>query len=145
MGGAQTAYIGLNHTDKFSHIGIFSAGLPDFSRDYKELLDNPVETNKRLKYLFLGAGSQDKIGPGGSSIAGQRSIDSILTAKRIKHTFYVMPDAGHTWLAWRYYLGEKFLPGCFNSRLVGTQLLNSLDTSVKSSTTQIHGIGKGLV
>jgi enterochelin esterase family protein len=110
MGGAQAAYIGLNHTDKFSHIGIFSAGLPDFKNEHKELLDNPVETNKRLKFFFLGAGSQDDIGPGGSSIDGQKSLDSLLSAKGLKHTFYEMPDAGHTWMAWRYYLGEKFLP-----------------------------------
>ena len=110
MGGAQTAYIGLNHLEKFSYIGIFSAGLPNFKIDHKELLDNPDETNRRLKYFFLGAGSQDNIGPGGSSIDGQRSLDTLLTRKGIKHTFYEMPDAGHTWYAWRYYLSEKFLP-----------------------------------
>ncbi len=111
MGGAQTAYIGLNHTDMFSGIGIFSAGIPNFKNDHKALITNPVETNIRLKYFFLGAGTQDKVGPGGSSIDGQRSIDSLLTAKEIRHTFYEMPEAGHTWYAWRYYLGEKFLPG----------------------------------
>jgi enterochelin esterase-like enzyme len=110
MGGAQTAYIGLNHTDMFSGIGIFSAGIPDFRNIYKDLIGNPAETNKRLKYLFLGAGTQDKIGPGGSSIDGQKSIDSLLNKKGIIHSFYEMPDAGHTWYAWRYYLNEKFLP-----------------------------------
>jgi enterochelin esterase family protein len=106
MGAAQTAYIGLNNTDKFSYIGIFSAGLPNFKIDHKELLDDPVETNKRLKYFFLGAGSQDNIGPGGSSIDGQKSLDILLSAAGIKHTFYEMPDAGHTWYAWRFYLSE---------------------------------------
>jgi len=109
MGGAQTAYIGLNHIDKFSCLGIFSAGLPNFKNDHKELLDNPAEANKRLKYFFFGAGSQDKIGPGGSSIDGQRSLDTLLISKGINHTFFEMPDAGHTWYAWRYYLSEKFL------------------------------------
>jgi enterochelin esterase family protein len=110
MGGAQTAFIGLNHIDRFSFIGIFSAGLQNFRQDYKELLDNPAETNKRLKYFFLGAGSQDNTGPGGSSIDGQRTLDTLLITKGINHTFYEMPNAGHTWYAWRYYLIEKFLP-----------------------------------
>ncbi len=110
MGGAQTGYIGFNNTDKFSYVGIFSAGLQNFKNDHKELINNPTQTNKRLKYLFLGAGSNDNIGPGGSSIRGQRSLDSLLTVKGINHTFYEMPQAGHTWHAWRYYLAEKFLP-----------------------------------
>ena len=148
LGGAQAAYIGLNHTDKFSHIGIFSAGLPEFKSDHKEILENPFETNKRLKYFFLGAGSQDNIGPGGSSIDGQRSLDSLLNEKGIKHTFYEMPGAGHTWKAWRYYLSEKFLPYLWKSPDSLSDVSNSLKwptISGKAEPLIIHGIRQDFI
>jgi enterochelin esterase family protein len=110
MGGAQTAYIGLNYPEKFSSVGIFSAGIPGFLNDHKQLLDDPEKTNINYKLLLFCSGTEDNIGPGGSSIMGQRSIDSLLNGRGIKHIFYEMPAAGHTWRAWRFYLGEKLLP-----------------------------------
>jgi len=89
---------------------VFSAGLPDFEKDYQNLLREPAQTNQRLNYFFLGAGSEDVIGPGGSAIAGQRALSALLTKNGIKHSFYEMPNAGHTWYAWRYYLNYKLLP-----------------------------------
>jgi enterochelin esterase-like enzyme len=59
------------------------------------------------------AGSNDNIGPGGSSIDGQKKLNLLFNQNGIDHTFYEMPDGGHTWKAWRHYLSEKLLPGLF--------------------------------
>lgn len=114
MGGAQAAHIGLSHAETFAYAGIFSAGIPGFIKEHKALLDDPQKTNNNFKLLLFCTGMEDNIGPGGSSSEGQRVIDSLLTSKGIKHIFYEMPDAGHTWKAWRYYLGEKLLPELWN-------------------------------
>ncbi|WP_169579785.1 esterase [Runella zeae] len=51
MGGAQTSEIGINHLEIFSHIGIFSAGIPNFSTKYAFLFNNAAETNKKIRRL----------------------------------------------------------------------------------------------
>jgi enterochelin esterase-like enzyme len=110
LGGALTDKIGLHHLEKFSSFGIMSAGLFDFASEHKDLLDNPGTANNKIKFLLLAAGSKDVHGPGGSSVAGLKALDSLLNRKSIRHTFYEMPNAEHTWNAWRYDLNYKFLP-----------------------------------
>ena len=117
LGGAQTAYIGFRHPEKFSSVAVLSAGLPDFEKEFKNITDNPVLTNGNYKFLLLCSGSRDNIGPGGSSIDGQKRLNSLLEQKGIRHLFYEMPDGGHTWKAWRYYFGEKLLPNLFKDNL----------------------------
>ncbi len=113
LGGAQSAYIGFRHPEKFSNVAIFSAGLPDFEKEFKSITEKPELTNQNYKLILLCSGSKDNIGPGGSSIDGQKKLSSLFSQGGIKYTFYEMPGGGHTWKAWRHYLGEKLLPELF--------------------------------
>ena len=110
LGGTLADKAGLQHLEQFSYIGIMSSGLYNFEHEHQKLLKNPDITNQKIKYLLLAAGSKDTFGPGGSSIDGLKSLDSLLTQKRINHTFFELPNAGYNWNAWRYYLANKFLP-----------------------------------
>jgi hypothetical protein len=67
--------------------------------------DNPAETNK-VKIPFPGLEVRIIYRQLNRC---QRSLDKLLK-RRVLTILYEMPDAGHTWYAWRYYLSEKFLP-----------------------------------
>ncbi|HYE75917.1 MAG TPA: alpha/beta hydrolase-fold protein [Blastocatellia bacterium] len=109
MGGVQTLNIGLNNSDKFSQLGVFSSGwfpqvLAEVEKQNQQVLDSP-ETKKRLKLFWIAVGTDD--------IAYQNSQNTMAMLKRhgINYT-YKETGGGHTWINWRRYLNE-FAPLLF--------------------------------
>ena len=105
-GGGQTVNIGLRNLDKFSRIGVFSAG--GNGEQFKELAANPDKTNAQIDLLWMAAGNDD------FALAGAKRFEEFLTASKIKHMWKATPGE-HTWLIWREYLNE-FAPLLWEKR-----------------------------
>lgn len=100
MGGGHALHIGLSHLDQFSVVGAFSSAIPgDFDTRFKALLDDPRETNKKLKLLWIGCGRQD------GAFERSQKLSERLTGRGINHTFRAT-EGGHTYTVWRQYLRE---------------------------------------
>jgi enterochelin esterase-like enzyme len=102
MGGGQALAIGLNHLDRFSHVGGFSSGLgnaAEFPKTYGAAIAHPEVANKKLSLLWVACGKED------GAFAASKSFSDFLTAHRITHTFKETSGA-HTWMVWRRYLHE---------------------------------------
>lgn len=100
-GGGQSLFAGFSNLDKFAWIGSYSAYLtPEVCDKYFDrLAANPDTTNRQLKLLWLGVGSDDFLYK--QSVA----FDEYLKAKRIEHKSLVT-GGGHTWMNARHYLAE---------------------------------------
>jgi enterochelin esterase-like enzyme len=96
MGGGQTIAIGFTHTNLFHSIVILSSGAENADQTYPEFFANPAATNKTLKYMFLGVGSEDPVAG-----AHAKLLEATLTAKGINHDYWVLPGAVHEWIVWR--------------------------------------------
>lgn len=107
MGGGQTASIGLTHLEKFHSIGIFSAGGvgADPMKQYPDLLTDAAATNKRMRVIWLCAGTTD------FALPGAQAMDKLLTEHQIRHSFSTTPG-GHEWKVWRHSIHE-FAPLLF--------------------------------
>jgi enterochelin esterase family protein len=107
MGGGQALQIGLHNLDKFHAIGAFSAALraQNVEEQYKDVLDDSMGTNKKLKVFYIACGKADSL------FAPAQSFDEILTKHEIKHSF-VPSEEGHVWRNWRNYLAD-FAPQLF--------------------------------
>lgn len=102
MGGGQALSIGLNHLDRFSHVGGFSSGLgaePEFPNTYRSLIGDPEAANAKLKLLWIGCGTED------GAFDASKQFSTFLTSHKVTHTFRATPGA-HTWMVWRRYLHE---------------------------------------
>jgi enterochelin esterase family protein len=99
MGGGQSLAIGMNHLDKFSAIGAFSAAVP---ADIQTKFDG---LKKSTPLIWLACGKDDFI--------YSRSLDlhTNLEAAQIKHTWR-STEGAHTYTMWRQYLAE-FVPLLF--------------------------------
>ncbi|MGD1045750.1 MAG: alpha/beta hydrolase-fold protein [Bacteroidota bacterium] len=101
MGGIQTLYVGINNTNLFSYLGVFSSGwiLPmqisiadaqfDFMKKNADLI------NKNLKLLWIAMGGKEDI--------AYKNCQAMLTKfdeMKIKYTYSEYPG-GHTWPVWR--------------------------------------------
>ena len=105
MGGGQTAFIGLTHTQQFRYFGIFSSGLPNrkgFEEKYGSTL---TQDAARLKRMFYGYGTRDPAKP--DAQATLKYFDS----HGIKYQSEETPG-GHVWANWRLYLSQ-FAPLLF--------------------------------
>lgn len=101
MGGGQALTIGLGHLEKFSWVGVFSAGMPrNFEARFADLLAKPEATNRKLNLLWIGCGRQDTI-----AIRGADELTRVLQAKGIAHN-YRPTEGRHTFTVWREYLAE---------------------------------------
>jgi enterochelin esterase family protein len=117
MGGAQAFHIGLNHLDKFSHIGGFSGtgnGFGPWTLDAKTyhggVMEDAATFNQRVHLLWLGIGTEE-------SAVFQDMVmgyDAALTRAGIKHKLYLSPGTSHEWLTWRRCLRE-FAPLLFDT------------------------------
>jgi enterochelin esterase-like enzyme len=101
MGGGQTVAIGFTHMNLFHYIIVMSAGAQNADQTYPDFFASPAATNKTLKLLWLGVGSDD-------NLAGQgaKALDATLTAKGINHGMWILPGARHEWVVWRHALYE---------------------------------------
>jgi enterochelin esterase-like enzyme len=101
MGGIHTLYTGMNNTNMFSYLGVFSSGwiLPmqkDLSEAQYELMKKRADTiNTNLRQLWIGMGGKEDIAYKNCQLMLGR-----LDEMKIKYTYNEYPG-GHTWPVWR--------------------------------------------
>jgi enterochelin esterase-like enzyme len=101
MGGIQTLYAGLNNTDMFSYLGVFSSGwiLPMQSdladEQYGMMKNNAEKINSNLKQFWISQGGKEDI-----AWKNCQSMLSKFKEMNIKYTYSEYPG-GHTWPVWR--------------------------------------------
>lgn len=110
MGGMQTFLTALANLDKFAYIGGFSGstggrgGTFDPKTAHNGVFADAAAFNKKVKLLFLGAGSME--GPGAKNFSQQ------LTKAGINNVYFESPGTAHEWLTWRRCLYD-FAPRLF--------------------------------
>ena len=82
MGGMQTRAIGLKHTDKFSHLGIFSGG----SIAPTEIADMAA-FKKRVKLVFVSYGSKE-----GGATTAKPNVDALAAGRGEERLLRVTRD-----------------------------------------------------
>jgi enterochelin esterase family protein len=101
MGGGQSVAIGFPHTDVFHSIVIMSAGAVNADQTYPTFFANVAQTNKTLKLLWLGIGSNDTlVGP------SAKALKETLTAKGVTFKYWEEAGARHEWMVWRHALRD---------------------------------------
>jgi enterochelin esterase-like enzyme len=112
MGGIQTLYVGMNNTDLFSYLGIFSSGwilpmqskLADAQYDFMQKNIDKIKNN--LKLLWIGIGGKEDIAYNNCQI-----MCSKFKEMKINYIYDDYPG-GHSWPVWRNDL-YKFAPLLF--------------------------------
>ncbi|MGB3004921.1 MAG: alpha/beta hydrolase-fold protein [Chitinophagaceae bacterium] len=101
LGGMHTLYTGINNTDKFAYLGVFSSGwiVPMMNsisdKQYTFLKENTVMVNNNLKSFWISQGGKEDIAwKNGQVMLGK--LDEV----KIKYTYSEYPG-GHTWPVWR--------------------------------------------
>ncbi len=101
MGGIQTLYAGINNTDMFSYLGVFSSGWIQPAQNdlanaqYAFMKNNTDKINANLKQLWVGMGGKEDIAWKNCNI-----MLSKFDEMKIKYTYSEYPG-GHTWPVWR--------------------------------------------
>jgi enterochelin esterase-like enzyme len=101
MGGIQTLYVGINNTDMFSYLGVFSSGwiIPmqkDLAEGQYDFMKKNIDTIKsNLKLLWIAMGGKEDIAYNNCQI-----MLSKFDEMKIKYTYSEYPG-GHTWPVWR--------------------------------------------
>jgi enterochelin esterase family protein len=100
-GGRQSLFAGFTNLDKFAWIGSYSAFLgPEvFDKYFSNISAKPEVTNKQIKLLWLGVGSEDFL------YKRAVTFDELLKDKKLQHKSLVT-GGGHTWMNARHYLTE---------------------------------------
>jgi enterochelin esterase-like enzyme len=101
MGGIQTLYAGVNNTDMFSYLGVFSSGwiqpvqkdLSDTQYDFMK--NNTDKINNNLKQFWISQGGKEDI-----AWKNCQAMLSRFDELKIKYTYSEYPG-GHTWPVWR--------------------------------------------
>ena len=91
MGGVQATSLGLEHTDVFGSIGVFSAFFQPWSA---AILSDSVKANRRLRLLWLGCGKDDDCFRGGEQ------THALLERSGIRHDWMEF-SGSHEWQVWR--------------------------------------------
>jgi enterochelin esterase-like enzyme len=101
MGGIQTLYVGINNTQLFSYLGVFSSGwiLPMQSSvadaQYDFMKKNSDIINKNLNLLWISMGGKEDI-----AYTNCQVMLSKFDEMKIKYSYSEYPG-GHTWPVWR--------------------------------------------
>ncbi len=101
MGGIQTLYAGINNTDMFSYLGVFSSGWiqpmqNDLANKQYDFMKNNVEQiNNNLMQLWIAMGGKEDIAYKNCQI-----MLSKFNEMKINYTYSEYPG-GHTWPVWR--------------------------------------------
>ena len=106
MGGIQTLYVGMNNTDLFSYLGVFSSGwilpmqskLADEQYDFMKKNIDMIKSN--LKLLWIGIGGKEDI-----AYNNCQAMLSKFDEMKIKYIYDDYPG-GHAWPVWRHDLYE---------------------------------------
>jgi enterochelin esterase-like enzyme len=102
MGGIQTLYVGMNNTDLFSYLGVFSSGwilpmqstLADAQYDFMQKNIDKIKNN--LKLLWVGIGGKEDI-----AYNNCQTMRTKLDEMKIKYEYDNYPG-GHAWPVWRH-------------------------------------------
>lgn len=101
MGGIQTLYVGMNNTDLFSYLGIFSSGwiMPmqqDLANAQYDLMHKNLDKIKgNLKLIWIGIGGKDDI-----AYNNCQAMKIKFDEMSLEYTYSDYPG-GHTWPVWR--------------------------------------------
>ena len=101
MGGIQTLYAGINNTELFSYLGIFSSGWIQSMQasladaQYEFMKKNTDRINTNLKQLWISMGGQEDI-----AYKNCKIMLSKFDEMKIKYTYSEYPG-GHSWPVWR--------------------------------------------
>ena len=101
MGGIQTLYAGINNTELFSYLGVFSSGwiMPAQSdladKQYDFMKKNLDKIKNNLKLLWIGIGGKEDI-----AYNNCQTMISRFNEMNLKYTYSDYPG-GHTWPVWR--------------------------------------------
>jgi enterochelin esterase-like enzyme len=101
MGGIQTLYAGINNTDLFSELGVFSSGwimpaqanIADKQYDYMK--NNSDTINSKLNHLWIAMGGKEDI-----AYKNCQTMLSRFDVLKIKYSYVEYPG-GHSWPVWR--------------------------------------------
>jgi enterochelin esterase family protein len=90
-GGGQSLFAGFSNLDKFAWIGSYSAYLTPEVLDkyFSNLSAKPEVTNRQLKLLWMGVGSEDFL------YKSAMTFDDFLKEKKIEHKILIT-TGGHT-------------------------------------------------
>ena len=107
MGGAESLFVGLNATDKFTYIGAFSSGGlgNDLPAQFPKLGPG---ANTDLRLLYISCGTEDRL------IDANRKFVEFFKSKGVNATLRETPGA-HTWTVWRRNLAD-FAPMLFQKK-----------------------------
>lgn len=101
MGGIQTLYAGVNNTEMFSYLGVFSSGwIQPLQNDladsqYEFMKDNAAKINSNLKYFWISQGGREDI-----AWKNCQAMLSRFQELKINYSYSEYPG-GHTWPVWR--------------------------------------------
>jgi enterochelin esterase family protein len=100
MGGMQAAFIGMNHPEVFSTVGLWSSAVyGDPAALLSRLAAAPAELKNSFAYVQVAVGRQDDL----NLLPRSEAIDAFLSSQNVPHVF--TPTEGtHSWLLWRRYL-----------------------------------------
>ena len=103
MGGGQSFFVGLQHTELFSHIGVFSTGVFGGIRETKSfdaeeampgLISQHEKYNRMLKVFYISVGTDDpRLSPTQKAVAAMKQSGLAIT-------FNTFPG-DHEWQVWR--------------------------------------------
>jgi enterochelin esterase-like enzyme len=101
MGGIQTLYAGVNNTQLFAYLGVFSSGwiqgmqseLAD--KQYAFMKNNTDQINSNLKQFWIAMGGKEDI-----AWKNCQTMLGKFDEMKIKYTYSEYPG-GHTWPVWR--------------------------------------------
>ncbi|MFZ1291010.1 MAG: alpha/beta hydrolase-fold protein [Melioribacteraceae bacterium] len=102
MGGIQTLYVGVNNTELFSYLGVFSSGwIQPMQKDlansqYDFMKNNSEKINNNLKLFWISMGGKEDIAFNNCQLMLQK-FDEM----KIKYQYSEYPG-GHTWPVWRH-------------------------------------------
>jgi enterochelin esterase family protein len=106
MGGRHALTIGLRHADHFSHIGAFSAAVPD-QATLEATLPKAADINARLTRMWIACGRADFL------FQQNESLHAAFEKAGLRHE-YLATEGDHSWPVWRRYLAD-FLPLIFQA------------------------------
>jgi enterochelin esterase-like enzyme len=101
MGGIQTLYAGVNNTQLFSYLGVFSSGWIQpmqsniAKEQYEFMKKNADLINSNVKQFWISIGGEEDI-----AYKNCQTMLSKFDEMKIKYTYYEYPG-GHTWPVWR--------------------------------------------
>ena len=101
MGGIQTLYTGVNNSDLFSYLGVFSSGwIQPIQKDladsqYKLMKINADKINSNLKQLWISQGGKEDI-----AWKNCQAMIAKFDEMKVKYSYSEYPG-GHTWPVWR--------------------------------------------